>query len=85
MLIPASVMCTNFASLKFVPISPPPQVLMTGAQRSKPFIYCQNKDHVACFRNAAKGEVLFAHSIEELVVWTVEKHYSKYAIAPLDE
>ncbi len=46
--------------------------------RHKPFQICRNTDHQFCENKAALGENRFAHSIEELVVWTVERHYSKY-------
>ena len=33
--------------------------------------YCMKPDHFKCFKSFEDG-FIFAHSVEELVVWTVE-------------
>ena len=76
--LPASSLCKNFANMKVVPISKPPKVLMSGSNRLKPFQYCQKSNHLSCFEKSATDEVWFAHSIEELVVWTVERRYREW-------
>ena len=75
LVIPASRMCKNFDNMKFIPIPPPPKVMLANGNKHKPFQYCHNPDHMSCFERSATGDIWFAHSIEELVIWTVERHY----------
>ena len=75
LVIPASKMCINFGNMTFLPILPPPKVLLANGNRHKPFQYCHNHDHMSCFEKSATGDSWFAHSIEELVIWTVQRHY----------
>ena len=56
----------SFLSLPFT-VSPP--------SRHKPFQMCKNYDHQLCDDKATIGGNWFAHSIEELVIWTVQRHY----------
>ena len=46
--------------------------------RHKPFQMCKKSEHKLCFDKSASGDTWFAHSIEELVVWTVERHFGLY-------
>ena len=52
--------------------------------RHKPFQICKNADHHFCDNKAAVGENRFAHSIEELVVWTIERHYGELPAGPYE-
>ena len=70
-------MCRNFRNSKLVPIPPPPKFLMSAANHHKPFQYCHNADHSECYAKSVVKESWYAHSIEELVVWTVERQYSE--------
>ena len=70
-------MCRNFRNSKVVPIPPPPKFLMSAENRHKPFQYCRNVDHSECYVKSVVKESSYAHSIEELAVWTVERHYSE--------
>ena len=79
-VMPSSKLCKNFANMKVVPVSKPPKVLMSGSNRQKPFQYCQRTNHVPCLEKSATDDVWFAHSIEELVVWTVERHCREWHV-----
>ena len=74
-VIPASKLCRNFRNLKFVAIPPPPKVLMAHFNRHKPFLFCRNSDHTLCYDRAK--ELWYAHSVEEMVVWTVERYWGE--------
>jgi hypothetical protein len=50
-------------------------VFGNGLPRHKPFQMCKKSEHKLCFDKSASGDTWFAHSIEELVVWTVERHF----------
>ena len=54
-----------------------------GLHRHKPFQMCKKSEHKLCFDKSALGDTWFAHSIEELVIWTVERHYGKIALLML--
>ena len=45
-----------------------------------PYQYCLKNDHYRCFENYAEIGFKFAHSVEELVVWTVEKEKVGYGM-----
>lgn len=53
-------------------------VCIVHLYRHKPFQMCKNTDHQLCEDKASIGENRFAHSIEELVVWTIERHFREY-------
>ena len=72
-IVPASKMCKNFRDLRVLAIPPPPKVLMAPTNRHKPFLYCRNVDHLLCYDRAK--ESWYAHSMDELVIWTVERHW----------
>ena len=74
-IMPASRMCENFGNLLEIPIPQVPQWFTKGANRNKPFGVCEKKDHSACYDMSATSDIWFAHSIEELVVWTIEREY----------
>ena len=77
-IIPASKLCKNFRDLKIVAIPPPPKILMSPMNRHKPFQYCRNTEHITCYDRAK--ESWYAHSIEEIVIWTVERYWCKFYI-----
>ena len=68
-------MCKNFRDLKVLAIPPPPKMLMTPGTQHKPFQYCRNVDHMLCYDRAK--ESWYAHSIEEIVIWTVERYWGE--------
>ena len=75
-LIPASKMCQNELNLNLIPVPLPPQSFM--AHPSKPFEHCKKDGHPKCFEKAATNEVWYSHSLEELVIWTVERQYGEW-------
>ena len=75
-IMPASKLCKNFRELRILAIPPPPKVLMAPTNRHKPFLYCRNSDHLLCYDRAK--ESWYGHSVEELVVWTVERYYGQF-------
>jgi hypothetical protein len=72
-IMPSSKLCKNFRDLKILAIPPPPKVLMAPTNLHKPFLYCRNSDHLLCYDRAK--ESWYGHSVEELVVWTIERFY----------
>ena len=77
LVMPSSKMCKNFKNMSVLAIPPPPKVLMVPSNHHKPFMYCRNPDHTVCYEKSMTKETWYAHSIEELVIWTVERHWSK--------
>ena len=53
-------------------------VFGNGPHRHKPFQMCKKNEHKLCYDKSASGDTWFAHSIEELVIWTVERHYGLF-------
>ena len=68
-VIPASSLCWNFGSFEYLPIAPWPE----GKPIKDSFEYCQKKDHFRCFRVYIENEFWYPHSVEEMIVWTVER------------
>ena len=42
-----------------------------------PYMRCPETSHEACLQKSAHSNHVFAHSVEELVIWNVELHYSE--------
>ena len=70
-VIKASDQCWNFGDFTHLPIAPWPR----SKPHLTPFEYCQKDDHHRCFKVYSEDEFWYAHSVEELVVWTVEREY----------
>ena len=77
-VMPSSKMCQNFKDMKVLAIPSPPKVMMSPMNRNKPFQYCRNTDHTVCYEKSVAKESWYAHSIEELVIWTVERYWSEW-------
>ena len=73
--MPASQFCDNLVNLKEIPLPPLPK--WSWEKQDKPFSICSRANHNSCFEMSATSEVWFAHTIEELVVWTIEREYGK--------
>ena len=71
-VMPSSHLCENFGRFSYIPVPVMPRI----SSASKPFAYCQKSDHFLCFEKSANSEIWFAHTIEELVIWTIEREYS---------
>ena len=73
--MPASQYCSNFFGITDkVPIPSAPKWSLDKA--NKPFGICSRTTHQSCFEMSATAAVWFAHTIEELVIWTIEREYS---------
>ena len=72
-LMPASRFCENFDNMREVPIPRKPKWFLEN--KDKPFGVCTRSSHYGCFEMSATSEIWFAHTIEELVVWTIEREY----------
>ena len=84
-VIPASNLCESSAYGKFVGIPPTPK----HTNKISVFKYCnkhkKTADHTRCLRLTRKGDAWYSHSVEEMVIWTVEYkqgtiHYHKYDV-----
>ena len=75
-LMPASNMCDNFGNLREIPIPAAPKWFFRHP--NKPFAICQRPDHKECFKQAAGSELWYAHTIEELVIWTIEMRFCAF-------
>ena len=67
--IRASPLCNSYASK--VAILPTPK-----DDPDLPFSMCAEAEHYSCFELMAKHDLYYAHSVEELVIWNMEYHYS---------
>lgn len=74
--MPASRLCQNFAALEWVPVSEP----VPQRYPKHPHEYCAKGDHNRCFEVYVYSGFWYAHSVEELVVWTVEKEFQSECV-----
>ena len=72
-LMPASRFCENFGNFREIPVPQAPHWFMR--HRDKPFGVCRKEDHHSCYERSATSDIWFAHTIEELVIWTIEREY----------
>ena len=69
-VIPNSDLCLKIAD--WIPIPPRPT-----HRDPQPYEYCGKTDHDRCYR-FLYGEMWFAHTVEELVIWTIERDTGTY-------
>ena len=67
-VIPRSALCSS--PLEFIPLPPLPKHMQ---QYSIPFVVCKKTDHRTCYAMSKGTNPWFPHTVEELVVWTVER------------
>ena len=71
-VIPASNLCEPSAYGKFVGIPPTP----THTDKIKAFKYCNKYEktalHTKCLHLTKRSNTWYPHSVEEIVIWTVE-------------
>jgi hypothetical protein len=67
-VIPKSPLCQTQSI--YVPLPPLPKHMK---QSSVPFVVCKKTDHRTCFAMSKGTNPWFPHTVEELVVWTVER------------
>lgn len=67
-VIPSSPMCSSLS--EYIPIPPLPKHMKHS---DTPFVACKKHDHKTCFNMSRGTNPWFPHSVEELVIWTVER------------
>ena len=67
-IIPASDLCETSCYGNFVAIPPTPK----HKDNIKAFQLCNKCEHRKCMLLAKKGNAWYPHSIEEMVIWTIE-------------
>ena len=71
-VMPASDLCETSPYGKFVAILPTPK----HTDKIRAFLYCKKygsvSEHRKCLLLTRKGNAWFPHSIEEMVIWTIE-------------
>uniref|UniRef100_A0A1X7UD81 C2H2-type domain-containing protein n=2 Tax=Amphimedon queenslandica TaxID=400682 RepID=A0A1X7UD81_AMPQE len=73
-LMPSSRLCENFGDFSEIPIPGMPSWARRNSD--KPLSMCQKDDHYVCYERSANSDIWFAHTIEELVIWTIEREYN---------
>ena len=67
-MVPSCPLCESYFG-EYVAIPPYPR----GGPSNKVFEYCQKKDHYRCFKVYYEQGFWYTHSVEEAVIWTVER------------
>ena len=60
---------------EFIPTMPLPNHTMIS---DSPFKLCRQKDHMICYSMSTGPNPKFPHTIEELVIWTMEREYDEW-------
>jgi len=81
LVIPKSPMTVNYYKSKMIAIPPWPK----RKPNKLPFESCakptdKSHDHKRCLIMSRNSEVWYAHTVEELVIWTVERECGKLSI-----
>ena len=71
-VIPACRLCVG--SVLFVAIHPVPKHMQHS---TTPFLVCKKGDHQTCHHMSRTTNPWFPHTVEELVIWTVEREKSE--------
>ena len=79
LVIPKSSMAVNYYKSEMIAIPPWPR----SKPNKLPFQSCAkptdiSHDHKRCLIMSRNSAVWYAHTVEELVIWTVEREYGKY-------
>ena len=74
-VIPQCKMCMSYGS--YVAIPPVPTHMCLQHHRNSPFKLCNNPAHDYCFERSRKVNPWFPHTVEEMVIWTVERELGK--------
>ena len=70
LVIPGCHLCSNSSHGKHVPILPMPVHMKMS---SSSFLICKRSHHQQCYQPVKGTNPWFPHSVEELVIWTIEK------------
>ena len=79
LVIPKSPMTINYYKSEMIAIPPWPK----SRPNDLPFESCakpkdKSNDHKRCLIMSHNSEVWFAHTVEELVIWTIEREYGEH-------
>ena len=79
LVIPKSPLTVNYYKSEMIAIPPWPK----SKPNELPFESCakptdKSKEHRRCLIMSRNSAVWYAHTVEELVIWTVEREYGKY-------
>jgi len=72
-VIPKCQLCAN--TFDWVPVPPLPKHMKQKPKN--PFVVCKKQDHSACYTMSKGTDPWFPHSVEEMVIWTVERETGK--------
>ena len=80
-MIPKSPMTINYYKSELIAIPPWPK----SKPNELPFESCakptdKSKEHKRCLIMSRSSAVWYAHTVEELVIWTVEREYGKHKL-----
>ena len=70
LVIPGCRLCSNSSHGKHIPILPMPVHMKMS---SSSFLICKRSHHQQCYQPVKGTNPWFPHSVEELVIWTIEK------------
>ena len=71
-VIRRSPLCVS--GTEFIPIMPLPKHMMN---LDSPFKLCRQKNHTICYAMSTGPNPNFPHTIEELVIWSMEREYGE--------
>ena len=74
-VIPRSPLCAS--ATKYIPLPPLPNHMK---QSSTPFVACKKNDHKSCYVMSIGTNPWFPHTVEELVIWTVERETGELSV-----
>ena len=74
--IPQCRMCMSYGS--YVAIPPIPTHMRSHHHLNSPFKLCNNPTHDYCFERSQKVNPWFPHTVEEMVIWTVERETGEW-------
>ena len=69
-VLPGCRLCSNPTHTVHVPVLP---IQRHAKENSAPFSICKKPDHQQCYVVAKTTDPAHPHSVEELVIWTVER------------
>ena len=75
-IMPGCQLCSNFNHSTHIPVLPIPKHMKSV---TSPFCICNKKgDHQQCYLMSKSTNPWFPHTVEELVIWTVERERCAY-------
>ena len=69
-IMPGCRLCLNFTTSWHIPVLPIPKHMKDA---TSPFCICKKEDHQQCYQMSKSTNPWFPHTVEELVIWTVER------------